>query len=365
MMSGGEVVRWRGGQVVRWSAGQVDRWSGGQVVRWSGGQVVRWSGGQVGRWSGGQVVRWSGGQVVRWTDRWSYLRVRYSLDSDEASQVLLLVPNHHAVGDKVGELGLDPVLDGVGRDILAPAGDDHVLDPAPDGDEAVVDGGHVAGEQPEAAVKGFPGLARLAQVTHEHVPAGCGHLADPVRRVLQVEPGLAAGGRPPHRALLDPVAVSLSGIKVVCIVVWIFGHPVYLPDDKADAAHEGHGVVGEGRGPAVQAVGAPVEPELGMDLAQEQLLSQAHLEPTRWTPRQNTIIVSSSDPPGPVHEPALGPGGLAQLRLQLAVHLLEDPRHRHKPRRPHLSEGFEEGALESVLVSEVDGAANNWHHPDV
>ena len=83
----------------------------------------------------------------------------------------------------------------------------------------------------------------------------------------------------------------------------------HLPDDKADAAHEGHGVVGEGRGPAVQAVGAPgavskeegevmaapVEPELGVDLAQEQLLRQAHLEPTRWTPRQNTAQVITGD----------------------------------------------------------------------
>ena len=34
-------------------------------------------------------------------------------------------------------------------------------------------------------------------------------------------------------------------------------------------------------------------------------------------------------------------------------------------KRGHLSESLEEGALESVLVSEVDGAADTGHHPDI
>ena len=48
---------------------------------------------------------------------------------EETGEVLLLVPHHHAVAHEVPQLGLDLLLDGVGGDVLAPAGDDHILDP--------------------------------------------------------------------------------------------------------------------------------------------------------------------------------------------------------------------------------------------
>ena len=52
-----------------------------------------------------------------------------SSDSDKTSEMFLFVPHHHAVAHKVVELRLDLLLDGVGGDVLAPAGDDHILDP--------------------------------------------------------------------------------------------------------------------------------------------------------------------------------------------------------------------------------------------
>ena len=48
---------------------------------------------------------------------------------EETGEVLLLVPHHHAVAHEVPQLGLDLLLDGVGGDVLTPAGDDHILDP--------------------------------------------------------------------------------------------------------------------------------------------------------------------------------------------------------------------------------------------
>ena len=44
------------------------------------------------------------------------------------------------------------------------------------GDEALVDGGHVPGEEPEPAVKRLPGLGGVPQVAHEHIPPVGGNL---------------------------------------------------------------------------------------------------------------------------------------------------------------------------------------------
>ena len=56
-------------------------------------------------------------------------------------------------------------------DVLAAAGDDDILDPALDGEEAVLHDTEVARQQPEPAVERLPRLGRVAQVTHEHIPA--------------------------------------------------------------------------------------------------------------------------------------------------------------------------------------------------
>ena len=59
---------------------------------------------------------------------------------EETGEVLLLVPHHHAVAHEVPQLGLDLLLDGVGGDVLPPAGDDHVLDAPADCYKTIVNG---------------------------------------------------------------------------------------------------------------------------------------------------------------------------------------------------------------------------------
>ena len=67
--------------------------------------------------------------------------------TNQACEKLLAVADHHDVGDGVGELLLDVVLDGQRRDVFPARRDDQLLDAPADLDEAVAV--HSAGERAE------------------------------------------------------------------------------------------------------------------------------------------------------------------------------------------------------------------------
>ena len=91
------------------------------------------------------------------------------------------------MADQIGKQALDLLLQGVGSNILPPAGDNYVLDPTFDRDESVVQGRHVSGEEPEPPVKGFPCSSCILEISHEYVPAGACHLPYTVLGILGKE----------------------------------------------------------------------------------------------------------------------------------------------------------------------------------
>src|SRR5882672_1572647 len=88
------------------------------------------------------------------------------VDHDKAGQIRPLVADHDGVGDVGRELQL--VLDLRRRDVLSARGDDDVLHPVGDLDEAlIVDRADIAGVQPPPGIDGLGGLFRLVEIAHE------------------------------------------------------------------------------------------------------------------------------------------------------------------------------------------------------
>ena len=99
--------------------------------------------------------------------------------------------NHHRVRDVGAEL--EVVFNVAGRDVLAARGDDDVLEPVLDAQEAIgIDGAAVAGVQPAISVDGLPRLLGQFPVASENIGPAHQHLvigAEPDFGALCAHPG--------------------------------------------------------------------------------------------------------------------------------------------------------------------------------
>ena len=93
--------------------------------------------------------------------------------------------DHHRVRDVGAEL--EVVFNVAGRDVLAARGDDDVLEPVLDAQEAIgIDGAAVAGVQPAISVDGLPRLLGQFPVASENIGPAHQHL------VIGAEPDFGA-----------------------------------------------------------------------------------------------------------------------------------------------------------------------------
>src|SRR6478736_5784105 len=128
------------------------------------------------------------------------------VDHHEAGEVWPLVADHYGIRDIGREFQL--VLDLGWRDVLAAGGDDDVLHPVGDPDEAFsIDRTDVAGMQPAFRVDGLGGLFRLVEITHEHIVALDQDLA--LRRNRDLAPGRGLA----DRSKLDAIGRQRSGFQ--------------------------------------------------------------------------------------------------------------------------------------------------------
>ena len=233
---------------------------------------------------------------------------------DQRREVRLAVPDHHQFGDI--DARLEGSLDRLRRDVLASGGDEQVLLPIRDPQEAVVvEGPDVAGVEP-AVHDRFVRRRLVAEVPLHHVVAAAEDLA--VVGDLDVH---APNGNP-HRA--EPEAVpAVHGDDRRG-----FGQSVALDHDPARGQEELGDVAGKRRPAGDEELHPPAHP--GVELAEDQFGREAVLEFQTRRHRGAVLAMLAHLVPGgerPV-EDLLLQGAAGGRRLEDPVpHLLVEPGH--------------------------------------
>ena len=171
----------------------------------------------------------------------SYL-INLHHEGEQAGEVLSAVADDDDKADDSFQLLFDLRLHRHRGDVLAARGDDDLLQPPPDLQEAVlVKPPEIAGPEPAVLGEGLPGLLLVPVVPHEDVPGAAGHLADPVR--VRVQDGVdGAGTALPDRARTVARAVVVGGDRAGGLRA-----PVHLQQDDVQALEVVVGVPDERR----------------------------------------------------------------------------------------------------------------------
>src|SRR6185436_5151098 len=183
-------------------------------------------------------------------------------DHQRGREVALVADHHHFRDERVA---LEPVLDGLGSDLLSARGDDEVLLAVGDDQEAVlVDDPYVAGVEPALGIDGLRRVLRLVEVALHDVRAAGQDL--PVRG----DPHLDAVERLAHRARLQVVGAVAGDHRAG------LGEAVALEDDQAGGPEELRDLPGQGGAAGDEQPEPPAGARL--DLGEHELLGQRALE---------------------------------------------------------------------------------------